>query len=687
MRSFLLFPLLLTLHCGFPTPPEVKVAEEPSNGKNSENEIPDLRALRNVSIFIKSGYSQGSGVLVTGPAGETLVLTNHHVVKSRGADGLSAPTETLRGVLFSGTPNERDLPLELVSWDEEFDLALLRSQGDLGVSGIPVPDDDPKIFETMEITGIGYPFGEALGGGRNPAPTFYKGFVSSLRRTAQNRIETIQLDANLNPGQSGGPIFSADGSLLGVACATILGTDIGFVIPVSRIRDLMRGGIAEVDSLEYSESGGDSWFQLKCRLLRPELLERLGVILFSPSGDTAVLLEPPFSALAETVVEQRVAGETELAIRVPFQTPKDGAVWCQLWLQRSGGGRFFLPPFPIVFSRDGVLSSSGSVRYLPSSLAPALHQELSWREEELPPQPWTIPLPGEIRQWTHGGAGRYLAAVIGLVDGLALIDLIQGEMVNRMPFEQRVSQMTCGGDRLVLFESASKQLSLFSLPELSLITRREAPFPGAPFLFQMGHANNRRLLVAWLEGQKAVLGLMDLETWQVFPCSLPDQQTFFFHNRTVQVTDSTPDGAFFALQQGGRSGILTFDGTKSHTLFASKSGGRGRLTPAGHLVLDNGLALDPAGQETTIPQNAIPSLLGDYYLTLLADKEQHLISIIRAKGQVKVRGISLPVMVKMRNFGRAWQSNPPVLLFLESPGLLVTTDPTGSRLLEFRVDL
>ena len=45
----------------------------------------------------------------------------------------------------------------------------------------------------------------------------------------------MQLDGELNPGNSGGPVVAADGKLVGIAVSKIVGTKIGFAIPPAEL--------------------------------------------------------------------------------------------------------------------------------------------------------------------------------------------------------------------------------------------------------------------------------------------------------------------------------------------------------------------------------------------------------------------------------------------------------------------
>src|SRR5262249_31614278 len=132
----------------------------------------------------------------------------------------------------------QSLPAEIVGKNAGDDLAMLKATG---VRDVPRPIETartPQLEETMPVLAFGFPFGEKLDPGRkNPAVTVTKGAVSSLREK-NGELEEVQLDLDLNPGNSGGPVVDEKGALIGVAVAKVSNTRIGFAVPVAKLKTL-----------------------------------------------------------------------------------------------------------------------------------------------------------------------------------------------------------------------------------------------------------------------------------------------------------------------------------------------------------------------------------------------------------------------------------------------------------------
>ena len=174
------------------------------------------------------GQATGTGFVVDSSG---LIVTNEHVI-----DGAGKLTVTLQ----DGTK----LNASLVGKDSSSDLALL--EVDPGSHHLPALQlsDDSGLAVGDPTYAIGSPYGLE--------ETLTTGVISALHRqiTAPNGFtisDAIQTDAELNPGNSGGPLLNAAGQVIGVNAQvygasqtasgeTTGGTGLGFAIPASTVK-------------------------------------------------------------------------------------------------------------------------------------------------------------------------------------------------------------------------------------------------------------------------------------------------------------------------------------------------------------------------------------------------------------------------------------------------------------------
>ena len=167
--------------------------------------------------------ARGSGFIIDA---DGTIVTNNHVVKD---------ARSLEVTLDDGT----ELPAKVIGTDPRTDLAVLKVNAGHKLPFIQLGESE-SVKPGQWVVAMGNPFG--LGG------TVTAGIVSARGRDIGDGPydSFIQIDAPINQGNSGGPLFTQDGKVVGVNTAILSPTGgsvgIGFAIPSDTVQD--RGGAA-----------------------------------------------------------------------------------------------------------------------------------------------------------------------------------------------------------------------------------------------------------------------------------------------------------------------------------------------------------------------------------------------------------------------------------------------------------
>ena len=127
------------------------------------------------------------------------IVTNHHVIN--GCNDVK--------VHYEG----KIIPATVLSKDPQNDLAVLKANFK-PAAVLPLSKKNPSLMEDVFVAG--FPFGKSI----SSSVKITKGIISSLTGIGDN-YSNIQIDAALQPGNSGGPIFDEKGNVVAVAVAKL----------------------------------------------------------------------------------------------------------------------------------------------------------------------------------------------------------------------------------------------------------------------------------------------------------------------------------------------------------------------------------------------------------------------------------------------------------------------------------
>ncbi len=226
------------------------------------------------------GQAQGSGFVVDRKG---TILTNAHVVTNVAERSGS----TVKGAekLYVEFRDGDRVPATIIGWDLFSDVAAVRVDP-AGHALAPVPlGHSSTVVVGTPVAAIGSPFGEQS--------SLSVGVVSATDRTIDSLTsgysvaDAIQIDAPINRGNSGGPLFDARGRVIGIN-AQIRSTSgnaegVGFAIPIDTAKRAL-------DQLLRTGKVAYAYVGVTTQDVTPGLARKFG--LDSPHGALIAKVEP-----------------------------------------------------------------------------------------------------------------------------------------------------------------------------------------------------------------------------------------------------------------------------------------------------------------------------------------------------------------------------------------------------------
>ena len=230
----------------------------------------------------EAGFGYGTGFFVGNPDSEVQYLvTNRHVIQSyldmgAGEDTtFEYPISDTRKVRFSGKMKIR-VYYDKSSYEEAYVVDYAEGTKDIALLKLDNPTEKRKALKlrspSEDMVGssvytVGYPglsdnqISDPVSSWEISDASITTGIISRLLTTAGTGVRKIQIDAVIQPGNSGGPMVTEDGEVIGINTQTVYSTDeetnrqdenyyainIDEVIPILKLHDV-----------EYIESSGQS---------------------------------------------------------------------------------------------------------------------------------------------------------------------------------------------------------------------------------------------------------------------------------------------------------------------------------------------------------------------------------------------------------------------------------------------
>ena len=437
-----------------------------------------LSLLKRGTVLVRTRTQSGSGFVAAVRQKQAYCVTNAHVLGKR-----RSQSESVEVIVDSGSATPRRATAKVVAFDEAGDLAILSFSMTNPPPILPLAAN-AETLETTPVFVLGFPFGKMLSTERDTPPvTVSRASVSAQRRDRDGFIEHLQLDGELNPGNSGGPIVDVEGKVLGVAVAKVGGTNISFGIPIDAVQAILDGRVSGWNFREVPGEKSTIEFDVTVTTLDPlGRIKRICVMTASSKKQESAATGKPgeFKALrgAKEHALEIHDGTAAGRVSVPFNSRGASADLFQIKCVAEGSG--------VTFTEPSVLPAS-QMSDVPQAEPRVDSADEPPEEFDMPSGPLDgeklIKMPAEIEAVEVAGGGRFLVMKLRDLPALTVVDVYSGEIAKhiRMPSSDFV--YAAGGNNAVVYLREENVLHAY---DLTTFERRKAkPNPFSPVISQI----------------------------------------------------------------------------------------------------------------------------------------------------------------------------------------------------------
>ena len=229
-----------------------------------ESVMPSIVSITNMSVQQVQSFfggtsqqevtSAGTGIIIEQTDSELLIVTNNHVVADSNQLTVTFDDQSSVEADIKGTDSAHDLAVIAVQLDKISDDTLDKiSVATLGDS------TKLKVGEPAIAIGNALGYGQSVTTGVISATDRESQTTDSAtgETTGSSDVKLIQTDAAINPGNSGGALVNANGEVIGINSAKLIGEDvegIGYAIPISDVTDIITNLMNQETKTKVSET-------------------------------------------------------------------------------------------------------------------------------------------------------------------------------------------------------------------------------------------------------------------------------------------------------------------------------------------------------------------------------------------------------------------------------------------------